>query len=617
MPLPVRPILSGGLLWLASVSAQATEYRGIADAGTYRAALMLSQSGTAAPRVALGADAAQPGPAVPTWTLRYDPTDGRLELLPAVAGATPRVDPYFGHQLRTAGLDPNLLRIGYAGDPAHGAPVLTLTTAGRTRAIDTRTLALDGGLMVVEAQLANGFELTVSLPRASAADALLDLQVGEAAVVHLMRTGAGGRIDRTDAALLCSTTGCDRQAAFVAPGGAIGLQVAAAQDASIRFEGWGNDCRGIAPYTAVLAAVGRQEYYCAARFSDTASRARAKGTVATTFSSSIPITIPDSGASDPDPATISVAAFGGRITDVNVRLNGVAHSNPDDLDVLLVSPADNTDPVILMSDVCGAQNIVDYDYAFDDEASTAMNDETVCQNVVNRPTNIGSGDTWPAPAPGLPHASTLAEFDGRNPIGTWRLFVTDDAAGDAGSIDSWSITLETAPYRFLIPGSGTAGIAGEYPSVRWVDEGVTEIFDVNLVIDDLSHTFPDDLDILLVSPQGTAVVVMSDACGSTDVNAFFWRIDDEADAPLSDQLANGCVPFDRQPVDYLPTDTWPAPAPAGPYAATMSAFDGEDPRGEWQLYVVDDGGGDGGFLITDWYLEISGERVFGDGFETP
>jgi subtilisin-like proprotein convertase family protein len=49
----------------------------------------------------------------------------------------------------------------------------------------------------------------------------------------------------------------------------------------------------------------------------------------------------------------------------------------------------------------------------------------------------------------------------------------------------------------------------------------------------------------------------------------------------------------------------------------MSAFDGEDPNGEWKLYAVDDGASDTGYLSGSWQVQIVTSSVFGNGFEDP
>ena len=58
-------------------------------------------------------------------------------------------------------------------------------------------------------------------------------------------------------------------------------------------------------------------------------------------------------------------------------------------------------------------------------------------------------------------------------------------------------------------------------------------------------------------------------------------------------------------------DLWPAPAPAAPYAATFAAFNGTNPNGTWNLYLVDDASGDIGTLSGGWTLHVeTGVAVF-------
>ena len=62
-----------------------------------------------------------------------------------------------------------------------------------------------------------------------------------------------------------------------------------------------------------------------------------------------------------------------------------------------------------------------------------------------RPTNVGTGDTFPAPAPAAPYGAALSDFNGTTPNGTWRLLVVDDAGGDLGSIGGgWSLSFQTS-----------------------------------------------------------------------------------------------------------------------------------------------------------------------------
>ena len=79
------------------------------------------------------------------------------------------------------------------------------------------------------------------------------------------------------------------------------------------------------------------------------------GTVAFAFGSpgttngfnSAAITVPDHGIASPYPSTINVSGVTGRVSKVTVALNGLTHTFPQDVNVLLVSPGGSN--VLLMS----------------------------------------------------------------------------------------------------------------------------------------------------------------------------------------------------------------------------------------------------------------------------
>jgi subtilisin-like proprotein convertase family protein len=159
----------------------------------------------------------------------------------------------------------------------------------------------------------------------------------------------------------------------------------------------------------------------------------------------------------------------------------------------------------------------------------------------------------------------------------------------------------------LIPGSGTEGVASPYPSVINVSGLTGTIADVNVTISGLSHTFPDDVDILLVGPTGQKVILMSDAGGPHNVTNLTMTFDDEALSFPSN--GNSLVSGLFKPKNYTgnggPSDVFAGPAPAGPYAALLSAFDGTGPNGDWRLFVFDDEGQDVGRIANGWTLEIA------------
>jgi hypothetical protein len=78
------------------------------------------------------------------------------------------------------------------------------------------------------------------------------------------------------------------------------------------------------------------------------------------------------------------------------------------------------------------------------------------------PTDVGAGDTFPAPAPAGPYGTSLSAFDGTNPNGTWQLFVQDDVGSFSGAIfGGWGLDIDTTgPPGSTGTGSTGAGAAG-------------------------------------------------------------------------------------------------------------------------------------------------------------
>jgi uncharacterized repeat protein (TIGR01451 family) len=126
---------------------------------------------------------------------------------------------------------------------------------------------------------------------------------------------------------------------------------------------------------------------------------------------------------------------------------------------------------------------------------------------------------------------------------------------------------------------------------------------VTVALNGVTHAFPDDIDIILVSPAGQKVVIMSDCGGGHSITNVNLAIDDTAASGLPDsaQIVSGTY----KPTDFEPGDNFPPPAPVGPVASTLSAFNGANPNGNWSLYVVDDSAGDAGNISGGWTLAIT------------
>jgi uncharacterized repeat protein (TIGR01451 family) len=136
------------------------------------------------------------------------------------------------------------------------------------------------------------------------------------------------------------------------------------------------------------------------------------------------IPIPDSGSIV---STITVLEDQ-PVQDLNVRIN-ISHSYTADLDIFLTGP--NGTQITLSSDNGGSGS--DYtDTVFDDEAATSI--------------TAGSPPFTGTYRPEVP----LSTFDGISILGDWELTVTDDAGGDVGTLNSWSIT-PTFPPRACGP----------------------------------------------------------------------------------------------------------------------------------------------------------------------
>ncbi|MCU1263814.1 MAG: hypothetical protein JWM21_132 [Acidobacteria bacterium] len=211
-----------------------------------------------------------------------------------------------------------------------------------------------------------------------------------------------------------------------------------------------------------------------------------------TFSNATAIVIPATGTgattgapATPYPANIAVAGVTAPVTQVKVTLKQISHTFPSDVDVLLVGPTGVK--FIVMSDVIGGTDWTGQTYTFDDTAAALLpSSGTPPATGSFKPTNYGTGDVFPAPAPAAPYLTpatagtdTLAVFNGLNPNGTWSLYVVDDAGTDIGTFaGGWDLTListqpvcntqtctVSCPANITVPadGGGTSAVVN-YPA---------------------------------------------------------------------------------------------------------------------------------------------------------
>ncbi|MDQ6631809.1 MAG: hypothetical protein M3Y82_08625 [Verrucomicrobiota bacterium] len=324
------------------------------------------------------------------------------------------------------------------------------------------------------------------------------------------------------------------------------------------------------------------------------------------------ITINDSTSpptkASPYPSTISVSGIPSneKIDKITVTLRSLYHSKPSDIDILLVGPGGEN--IILFSDAGGTTTISEVTLTLDDDATNGLPLNGPIVPGTFQPSNYGVAmDTFPSPAPAPSSAANLSVFKGTDPNGLWRLFVVDDAAGGSGSIvGGWSMTIRTAT-TFSNPGFiriRDASSATPYPSFLQVTGLVGKVIKMTATLNDFAHTHPDDVDIMLVTPSGNRnLLLMSDAGGSMDVTNKTFTFDDSAAAQMSNlgPLTSGT---------FLPSnfgsgaDPFPPFAPVPSSATKLSHFNGIDPNGIWDLYVVDDLSGGDGVILNGWSLSI-------------
>lgn len=176
-----------------------------------------------------------------------------------------------------------------------------------------------------------------------------------------------------------------------------------------------------------------------------------------------------------------------------------------------------------------------------------------------------------------------------------------------------------------VPDSPGAGSVGSSTPSQVSVSGEPSVSKLTVRVFGLTHNQPDDIDLLLVGPQGQSVILMSDAGGDPGQlrpadgptpNSPVANVDlsfDDLGAPLPDEstIASGTYrPTNHGPSAALgcsgepSTDVFPL-APAGPYGSALSVFDGTDPNGTWTLYAVDDCNGYPGSFGGGWSLGVN------------
>lgn len=113
----------------------------------------------------------------------------------------------------------------------------------------------------------------------------------------------------------------------------------------------------------------------------------------------------------------------------------------------------------------------------------------------------------------------------------------------------------------------SSGPASRYPAEMQVFGQSSNFARVEVALDYLSHDRPEDLDILLVSPSGTNIMLMSDAGGTNAVDGASLLFTPLGFLPPEGNTAT--IPAGQETPyrasNYGELETLPMPAPSSPH----------------------------------------------------
>jgi subtilisin-like proprotein convertase family protein len=336
-----------------------------------------------------------------------------------------------------------------------------------------------------------------------------------------------------------------------------------------------NDLNGDGFNTSEPGIAGRRAYH------DLDRNGRFDRTAETFNSSGGPVAIPDfSGSPSTVTSPIVVSGTNGPLLDLEVAVD-ITHTFTGDVTLFLNGPGGQR---VQLFNRHGSNG--------DNLAGTIFDDQALT------PVSTGYG---PFNTRYRPYASFNPFFglSGSSINGTWTLEIHDNASGDVGTLNSWTLILKTASKYtnnnsvsipdFYSTGSITT-LAGPSTARSYATiSGLTGPVNHVTVGININHSYDGDLTAFLVSPSGVRVQLL-DRFGGSGNNFTNTLFDDFA----ATYIGAGSAPFTGtfRPVDPL---------------GLLTGLTGTDLNGTWTLEVHDNALNDTG-SIANWSLTIeSGE----------
>jgi subtilisin-like proprotein convertase family protein len=184
-----------------------------------------------------------------------------------------------------------------------------------------------------------------------------------------------------------------------------------------------------------------------------------------------------------------------------------------------------------------------------------------------------------------------------------------NGAGEA--IEVGPAFLQMDPASFRIPATSYPngqGPATRYPATINVFGQPTNLASVVVTLWGLSHTRTADLNLLVESPSGKRVILMSNVGGTNGISNAHVAFQHGWSAPSQSEgfPHGGPWPYVCGPSNYgQKTPQAPFGLSSGSFSSILDDLRGDDPNGIWRLYIYDDVQGGTGQISSSWSLDFA------------